>query len=216
MSAAVVDHDVIRETPRIVRSPSVSLATLARVTGAMSPRSLKSLLRGHKYQTGGPARSYQNARRQAIDFLVDSVPFDADAELRPHEREAVRAMKRAKPTLPTWARALRAETRAPSWVMGGVRISMHPDVVIDAREGCGAAKLSLTKERLAPGVGQMMASLLYYWRAEVLRLPAVRRDYCVVFEPRLPWLHRPAKNLEKSFEDAELACRVIASLWPHL
>ena len=91
---------------------------------------------------------------------------------------------------------------------------MQPDIELDGAEGTGAAKIILTKERLANGVGSAMASLLWHYRRNVLGIESTRRDHCIVFEPRLPWLHLPVPRAETKLKQAELACDVIRALWP--
>ena len=201
---------------RAPRAPSISFSTLARACGAITPSDLVTLLRGHKLRTTGAARGYQAARVQAIDFLVEGIPFAPEKVTRPHEREVIARMARSRPRLPRWARAVRPSTRGPAWMLGGVRVSMFPDVVIDGGRSNGAAKLSFTKEPLAPGVGSAMASLLYHWRANVLRLPKTAKSHCLVFEPRLPWVHHPSDDVERDVLRAEAACSIIKALWTYV
>ena len=46
-------------------NPRITVSTLARAMGPITLSSLATLLRGHKYNSAGPRRSYQAARRQA-------------------------------------------------------------------------------------------------------------------------------------------------------
>lgn len=196
--------------------PTVSLSTLARSIGPLSPAALTRLLAGHKHHSPGPRRSYQQAREQVICLLTDGTAVTPDAPLRTHEREAVAAVARTRLPLPSRSRALRANARLPHWIIGGVRISMQPDVELDGSNGTGAAKIILTKERLAHGVGATMAALLWHYRRNVLGIESTRRDHCIVYEPRLPWLHLPAPRAESKVRQAELACEVIKAVWPRV
>jgi hypothetical protein len=195
------------------QTPTITLSTLARAMGPLSPAMLTRLLAGHKHHAMGPRRSYQCAREQAIALLTDGTTLNPDAPLRSHERDAVKAMVRSRLPLPARSRALRANARGPHWILGGVRISMQPDVELDGTRGTGAAKIILTKERLPRGVGRAMASLLWHYRKNVLGIESTRRDHCIVFEPRLPWLHLPAPRAETQLRQAELACDIISALW---
>lgn len=194
--------------------PTITLSTLARVMGPLSPAALTRLLAGHKHHAPGPRRSYQCAREQVISLLADGAALAPDAPLRTHEREAVAAMARARLPLPSRSRALRAHARLPHWIIGGVRVSMQPDVELDGANGTGAAKIILTKERLPHGVGGAMAALLWHYRRNVLGIESTRRDHCLVYEPRLPWLHLPAPRAEAKLRQAELACEIIRAVWP--
>jgi hypothetical protein len=194
--------------------PIISLSTLARVIGPLTPAALGRLLAGHKHQAPGPRRSYQQARAQAIAVMTDGTPFQLDAPLRTHEREAVAAMARARLALP--ARALRANARLPYWNIAGVRVSMQPDVELDGSRGTGAAKIILTKDRLPRGVGPAMAALLWHYRRNVLGIESTRRDHCLIYEPRLPWLHLPPPRSERQLKQAELACAIIRAVWPKI
>lgn len=198
------------------QEPTISLSTLARTMGPLSPATLTRLLSGHKHHAMGPRRSYQQAREQAIARLTDGTEFHLDAPLRSHEREAIQAMARARLAIPARSRALRANARVPHWLIGGVRISMQPDIELDGAKGTGAAKIILTKERLPRGVGAAMASLLWHYRKNVLGIESTRRDHCIVFEPRLPWLHLPAPRAAAKLKQAELACEIIRAVWPKI
>ncbi|AKU94692.1 hypothetical protein AKJ09_01356 [Labilithrix luteola] len=198
----------------IVTAPSVSFSTLAKVMGPLAPEALARLLRAHKYPTGGAMRSYENARKQAIDFLVDGTPLDPNGALRPHEREVVEAMARVNPKVPEWVRAVRPNPRADVWQIHGVAVSMNADVELEGYIACGAAKFCFTKEPLARGVGSTMAALLWYYNACVLRLPLVRPGHCVIYEPRLPWVHLPSHKPERQLEKLELACSIVSAIWP--
>lgn len=193
--------------------PVITLSTLARAMGPLGALPLTRLLAGHKHQKPGPRRSYQRAREQAIALLSDGTALAPDAELRAYERDAVAAMQRARLVLPSRSRALRAQRRLPPWEIGGVLVSMHPDVEVDGARGTGAAKIILTKDRLPRGVGTAMATLLWHYRKHVLGIESTRKDHCLVFEPRLPWLHLPSPRPEHHLRNAELACKVINALW---
>src|SRR5688572_2366061 len=116
--------------------PIVSFSSLAKAMNGMSPLGLAALLAGHKHRSMGPRRSYQDARRQAMDFFVDGVPLDPDAPLRSHEREAVRALQASKPRLPRWIRAHRP-ILPRVMIVHGVRVSMHADVELLGRRERG-------------------------------------------------------------------------------
>ncbi len=194
--------------------PTISFSTLAKAMGPIRPTALAKLLHGHKYPTSGPRRAYQTARKQAVNLLVDNAPLDPEAPLRPYERDAVRALSRLPIQLPDWLRAARPSTRPEIWTLNGVRISMHPDVDLRGRVESGAVKFSFTKAPLAPQVGSAMASLLWYWRSRVLGVKTTQPAHCIVYEPRLPWKHLPAKNTASTLASAELACKMIAAIWP--
>ena len=198
------------------REPTITLSTLARAMGPLSPAALTRLLAGHKHHALGPRRSYQRAREQAIAKLTDGTDFELDLALRSHEREAIQAMARTHLHLPPRSRALRANARVPHWLIGGIRVSMQPDIELDGAKGTGAAKIILTKDRLPRGVGGAMASLLWHYRKNVLGIDTTRRDHCIVFEPRLPWLHLPAPHAEAKLRQAELACEIIRAVWPRI
>ena len=200
----------------VIERPTVSFATLARVVGGLSARELVSTLSSHKYKTGGPARSYQNARSQAIDLFVERRPLDDEAPLRPYERDAVRAMQRMKLSVPAGARAFRPRSRTRYWVSRGVHVSMQPDVELLADAHIGAVKFSFTKRALPRDVGSVMATLLWHWMHEVEGEPAASPEHFLVYEPRLPWVHRPGKNRDSQMQQARDACEIIAAVWPTL
>lgn len=193
-------------------TPTVSLSTLAKAAGPISPVALTRLLRGHKYQAPGPRRSYQNARRQAISLLVDKAQLDPDAPLRAHERDVLRAMARTQLPLPPWIRATRPTSNA-LLELHGVQVSMQPDVELHGSIESGAAKFSFTKDPLPRGVGSLMAALLWYGKAVIEGDSKVKPSHCLVYEPRLPWVHRPAKRPLVQLKNLELACTVIHALW---
>jgi hypothetical protein len=90
---------------------------------------------------------------------------------------------------------------------------MVPDLLLDGLSASGAAKFVFTKTPLDPRVGTMMASLMYYWRRWVADVANTDPGACVVYEPRLPWVHVAAKNPEKLVREAARACSVIEALW---
>jgi len=194
--------------------PRITLATLARAMGPMTPMALEGLLRANKERAPGPARSYQRARSQAVDFLVDKKPFDPDAPLRKHERDAVRALVRCPPRMPEWVRAKRCGRESVLWTLGEIDVSMQPDVVLEGFIESGALKISLTKEPLPRGVGRAMAALMWNFYANVLGEKTTKRLRCLVYEPRLPWMHAPPAKVGRVLKDAALAARHIAALWP--
>lgn len=165
--------------------PMVSLSVLAKAMGAMSPSGLARLLKPFKSRASseGPRRSYQLARKQAIDCLVDGKPLDPDAPLRSHEREAVRALSRVWLDVPSHVRARRAPSGVARWVVNGVVVSMTPDVELVGRVSSGAAKFTFTKEPLSRGVGSDMAALMWHWQANVLELVSVDPSCCIIYEP---------------------------------
>jgi hypothetical protein len=193
--------------------PRVTLSTLARAMGPTRPAQLARLLQGHKYAESGPRRSYQCAVKQITDSLVDGVPVNPDAPLRKHERDAIKSYLRAPLPLPKLARAVRPKRRS-HWLLHGVNVSMHPDIELDGFVYSGAVKLTLTKEPLARGVASLMASLMWFWRVRVEKEILTARSHCIVYEPRLPWLHLPGKNPVKDVAKVEIACRLITALWP--
>jgi hypothetical protein len=174
------------------------------------------MLRRHKYPQAGPIRSYQLARKQAIDLFVDGKALDPSAALRSHERDAVTAMVRMNLRKPEWVRGVRPSTREPPFKLGNVLVSASPDVELDGYIAAGAAKFSFTKQALARGVGSTMAALLWYWRRRVVGIEKVQPGNCIVYEPRLPWTHLPGRNPLAQVERAALACQVIEALWPKL
>jgi hypothetical protein len=97
--------------------------------------------------------------------------------------------------------------------VGGLVVSMVPDVELEGRIQSGAAKFSFTKSALAPGVGSIMASLLWHWRKNVLSIESTSQTHCVVFEPRALRVHRPMRNARGLVRSAELASKVITALW---
>jgi hypothetical protein len=200
----------------LVDVPTVTLSTLARAMGPIAPASLARLLRGHKYRSSGPRRSYQCARRQAIARFTDGESFDPTAPLRSHEREAVLAMQRMRLRAPEWTRAIEPRSKLPAWELGGVRVSMQPDVELDGLRETGAAKFCFTKAPLARGIGSVMAALLFHHRRHLLGIVTTEPRRCVVYEPRLQRIHLPGRSPERQVKDAELACRVIGALWPTL
>jgi hypothetical protein len=196
--------------------PRITLSTLARAMGPISPAALARLLRGHKLRSEGPRRSYQLACRQAVELFTDGTPLNSDAPLRTHERDAVRAMQRMRLRIPAWLRAVRPTTRLPPLEIGGVSISIRPDVELEGLRESGAAKFAFTKAPLPRGVGSTMAALLWHHRRNVLGIASTRPGRCMVYEPRLPWLHLPGRTPEVQMRSAELACDVIRALWPKL
>lgn len=200
--------------PTQITHPTVTFSTLAKAMGPIRPTALARLLHGHKYPTQGPRRAYQVARKQAVDLLVDKSPLDPEAPLRAYERDAVRALSRVRLYVPEWLRATRPSTRPEIWPLHGVRISMHPDVDLSGNVESGAVKFSFTKAPLAPHVGSAMASLLWYWRSRIVGVKTTLPAHCIVYEPRLPWKHLPQKNVASTIKSAELACKMIAAIWP--
>jgi hypothetical protein len=212
--SAALDLDLLPEPPP--RGPTVTFSTLAKAMGTTSLAALVRLLKGHKYDLAGPRRSYQSARRQAVRLLADKVPLDAGATLRPHERDAIEAMLRVPLRTPEWVRAVRPSSYPLRWDLAGVSISMQPDVELVGRQESGAVKFVFTKAPLARGVGSLMAALLWHHRKNVIGIESTRPDKCLVYEPRLPWVHRPGSRPASQVRRAELACKVIATLWPTL
>jgi hypothetical protein len=195
--------------------PRITLATLARAMGPITPTALERLLRGNKERSSGPARSYQQARRQTIDFLVDDKPFDVDAPLRTYERDVVRALAGCPPRLPDAMSARRPRSGKLIWSLGEIDVSMQPDVRLEGDTEVGAMKICFTKEPLPRGVGRAMAALLWNFYANVLGMRRMaRRSSFLVYEPRLPWMHIPPARLRGTIQNAERAAQHIAALWP--
>jgi hypothetical protein len=185
--------------------------------GALPLATLATKLRGHKYPTDGPKRSYQNAQRQAVAMFVDGTALDSTAaSLRPHERDAVAALASMAINVPRGYQASRPSTYAPTWNLGGVEISMFPDAELTAANGTGAVKFSFTKDSLARGVGSTMAALLWFHRSQILQLPNVTATACVVYEPRAGAVYRPGTNPQGQVNLAQATCSMIATLWPTL
>jgi hypothetical protein len=209
-----LDLALVREAPP--RKPTVTFSTLAKAMGPTSLRALVRLLEGHKYDRAGPRRSYQNARRQAIELFADDVALRPGDELRRHEREAITAMARVPLPTPSRVRPIRPSVASSRWELAGVSISMLPDIEFHGLSESGAAKFVFNKTPLARGVGSMMAALLFHHRKNILGIASTRREQCVVYEPRLPWMHLPGSRPDAQIRLAERSCEVIAALWPSL
>lgn len=202
---------------RVVNTPTVSFSTLAKVMGPLSLLALATRLRGHKYPSDGPRRSYQNALYQAVECLVNGAPLDPSAaNLRLHEREGVAALAAMGLGVPRGYNASRASSRVGTWNLNGVHVSMVPDVELTSPNGRGAAKFSFTKDRLSRGVGSTMAALLWYHRSQVLGLANITPSACIVYEPRACASYRPGANPQGQVQQAQLACQVITTLWASL
>lgn len=195
--------------------PTVSFSTLARVMGPSTPAELVNLLRGHKQRALGPRLSYRRALKQGIDFLVDGRPFDADEPLRAHEREAVGALIGCPPRLPLSTIAVRPTERR-MWDVGGVRVTVNPDILIHSRVDHGAAKFVFTKKPLPRGVGTLMASLLWYYLDRVARVDSARPGYCLVYEPRWARTYLSRERRDRLAARLPAATAVIRALWPLL
>jgi hypothetical protein len=200
---------------RVVTVPTVTFGTLAKLMGPSTPVAQASLLRGHKYPTDGPKRSYQNARNQLIDHLVSQEPFMPHASLRPHEREVIAAMHVLGVPVPTGVTCARPTTLAPSWNFGGVNVSVFPEVELSSAAGLGALKVHFGKDALARGVGSSMAALLHHYKTQVLGQTDVLPRHCLVYEARTGALHTcgsPARLIT----NVQAACQLIVALWPSL
>lgn len=217
MSAAVVLQGEVPAVAPLASSvpkgmPRITLSTLAKAMGPTPLAQIARLVKDHKDAAPGPRRSYQTARKQAIQWMVDGAAFDIHEGLRSHEREALQALAKVNLDLPYEIYAERPPT-GQLWLLGGVCVSMQPDVLLDGPRGRGAIKFSFTKERLARGVGTTMAALLWHYSANVQHVEKTRRDLCFVHEPRLPWVYTPGEHPERQVARAEKACRLIAGLW---
>lgn len=202
---------------RIVTVPTISFSTLAKAMGPMPLTTLATRLRGHKYPSDGPKRSYQNALRQAVAMFVDGTPLDPMAsDLRSHEREAVSALASMAVNVPKGFTASRPNTRIGTWSLGGVEVSMTPDAELASPNGVGAAKFSFTKEALPRGVGTTMAAILWFYRSQVLKLNNAIPSACLVYEPRAGAVYRPGANPTNQANQAIATCTMIATLWPTL
>lgn len=195
-------------------TPKISFSTLAKLMGPTTPVALRNKLRDHKYPSDGPKRSYQNALRQAVGHIVDGATLDPEAaNLRSWEQEAVGALAAMAISPPAGTRPSRPNPNAPDWQIGGVFISMYPDVELTGVNGVGAMKFHFTKERLARGVGTTMAALLWHYRSQVLRVANVNPAYCAVYEPRVGATYVPGRNPAAQVQNATLTCQMIATLW---
>lgn len=201
-------------TPTSIASPTVSFSTLAKLMGPCTPVKQASLLRGHKYPTDGPKRSYQNARSQLIAHLVDSRPLYPDA-LREHEREALQSLVQLGISLPVGMRASRPMTRPLHWGFHGVDISVFPDVDLESATSSGALKVHFNKEALPRGVGSTMSALLHYYKTNILGLSNVSPRHCLVYEARTGALHT-CGNTSRLLSGAQAACQLVVALWPSL
>jgi hypothetical protein len=204
-----------RNTASMHATPTVSFGTLAKIMGPTTPAGQAALLRGHKYPTDGPKRSYQNARNQLIEHLVAQRPFDPTASLRPHEREAVLALLQNGVPIPTQVRCSRPSTSAPHWTFCGVNISVFPDVELTGPNGHGALKVYFGKDPLARGVGASMAALLHHYKSQVLGQQNVTARHCLVYEARTGSV-RACGNSTRLLSNAQAACQLITVLWPTL
>lgn len=200
---------------RIVSVPTVTFSTLAKLMGPSTPVAQASLLRGHKYPTDGPKRSYQNARNQLIDHLVAQQPFSPYPSLRSHEREAIAAMQQLGIPVPTGVTSTRPPGGASSWAFSGVEVSVFADVDLASTAGLGALKVHFGKDALARGVGSTMAALLHHYKTQVLGQQNVLPRHCLVYEARTGALHTcgsPARLIA----NVQAACQLIVALWPML
>lgn len=205
----------IGTTPPAVTTPRVSFSTLAKIMGAATPIAQARLLRGHKYPTDGPKRSYQGVRNQMVGYAVDGRPIDPNANLRPHERDAVIAMSQHPVRIPKGMTCTRPSTRAPYWRFCGVDISVFPDVDMTGQIGIGGLKGYFAQDPLGHGVGTCMAALLCHYKGTVLGQTQVQSRYCLVYEARTGDVHS-ASNSTRVLRTAEAACNLIVALWPGL
>jgi hypothetical protein len=200
---------------RTVSQPTVSFSTLARLLGPSTPVKQSSLLRGHKYPSDGPKRSYQNAQKQLVDYLVNGSPINTAAmNLRGHERDALAQLNPAG-VLPNGVTASRPNAHAPAWQLHNVTISMYPDVELAGPSGVGALKAYFGKDPLARGVGASMAALLHFYKSHQLALPNVSPTYCMVLEVRTGALYT-SSNPSTLMKNVATACQLISALWPTL
>jgi len=195
-------------------TPTVSFSTLAKLMGPCTPVKQASLIRAHKYPTDGPKRSYQNARSQVIDHLVNQAPLNPGA-LREHERDAVQAFIASGYALPPGVAASRPTTRSPHWNFSGVDISVFPDVDLSSAAGLGALKVHFNKEALPRGVGPSMAALLHAYKTSVLG-QTVSPRHCIIYEARTGALHACGGATSRLLSNVTAACQLITSLWPSL
>jgi hypothetical protein len=202
----------------VIPTPTVTFSTLAKLMGSNTSTSIVNLLRGHKYPTDGPRRSYQNARRQVVEHLVSGSQISTSG-LRSHEIEAVTGFVANDLSLPTNSRATRPSTQNPRWQFGGVEISVLPDVLLNnpTHSGavCGGIKIHFNKEPLARGVGPSMAALLHYYLAHVLEVSTVTPGMCYVYEARSGAVHS-CGSPTRLLSSAQNTCTLIAALWPTL
>ena len=202
-------------TTRVVSSPTVSFSTLAKLMGPSTPVAQASLVRGHKYPTDGPKRSYQNARNQLIDHLVAQQPFVVHASLRNHERDAIVAMQQLGVPVPSGVTCSRPASGPSAWVFSGVNVSVFPDVEMSSVSGLGGLKVHFNKDTLARGVGSSMAALLHHYKTQVLGQQNVLPRHCLVYEARTGALHTcgsPARLIA----NVQAACQLVVALWPML
>lgn len=200
---------------RVVRTPTVSFSTLARLMGPATPRVQASLLRNHKFPTDGPKRSYQKAREQLIAHLTRGTPFEPRAQLREHEREVVRMLQRTGVRLPRGVACARPSSAPRHWNFEGVNISVFPDVDVFASDVQGALKAYFGKEKLERGVGAAMSGLLLHYKANILEQAGVSGRHCLVYEVRTDTIHR-ATNGRQLLSTVRAACKLITALWPTL
>ena len=195
--------------------PRVSFSTLAKLMGPSTPVKVAGLLREHKYPSHGPKLSYRTARQQLIDLAVSQVPLNPLAPTRKHEREAINAMLQYGVPLPNGFTCSVPRAHAPHWSFHGVEIAVFPELDLTSASGSGAFKAYFAKDKLARGVGSTMATLIHYYKTRILGQPNVRPQQCILWEVR-SGAQFSAGNSSKLLANAEMACQLIAALWPTL
>jgi len=199
----------------VITTPTVTFSTLAKLMGPSTPVGQASLLRGHKYPTDGPRRSYQNAQQQLVDHLTLQQPFNPHAGLRPHEREVVLALSQLGVPVPNGAACTKPSKRIPHWGFAGVDISAFPDVDLTSPSGLGAMKVHFGKDALPRGVGPAMAALLHHYKSHVLQQANVLPRHCLIYEARTGALHT-CGSPTRLLINVQAACQLIVALWPIL
>lgn len=182
--------------------------------GPCTPTKFATLLKGHKYPTDGPKRSYQNARAQVIEHLVSQTPLAPNA-LRDHEREALTAFAATGYQLPAGVTATRPNTRQPHWSFHGVDISVFPDVELQSVGGTGALKVHFNKDPLPRGVGAAMAALIHHHQVTILGHNQTLPRHCIVYEARSGALYS-CGSTTRLLTSVQAACNLTLAMWPTL
>lgn len=198
---------------RVHADPRITYSALAKLLGSNSTLGWEQIVHDSKFPPKMKVISYADCSRALTDILVDGT---SAAHLESHEEEVVKLFKASKPKLPKDVKSSKPPqaNQTKKWPIEGVDVSFVSDVSLTGPAGVGAMKFHCNKEPLARGVGPKMASLLFLYLRDHLKLAGVVPEYCLIYEPRTGKMHRPGKVPEKTFDHAKSACRLVANFWP--
>lgn len=218
------------------KDPRISVAKLGEYMGA-PPRRRRSIVVDQKRPKDYIVIWYKEARQAVVDCLLADGDLDRlrqaqilledELALVPKDSHAARRIRVSLDAIDAFSGSMvehaltSLDVEPPPRVdqkmlLGGVHISVRPDLLVRTDKGVGAVFLYFNKtHRLGEEVGVSVAALIYKFVCDHLSdAGTADRAACQVIDVMHGEIYVAPKSFKKRLMDIEAACLEIAAVWP--